>query len=81
MSEFIKIGRGCRQGDPISLDLFIMAAAALNILITYNDKVTGITMNGFEFKLSQFDDDTSLILDGSRQSIESVLNILKLFGL
>ena len=80
MSEFIKIGRGCRQGDPISWYLFIMAAEVLNILITYNDKVTGITVNGFEFKLSQFADDTTLILDGSCQSIESALNILEIFG-
>ena len=34
MLEFIKIGRGCREVDPISSYLFIMAAGVFNILIT-----------------------------------------------
>ena len=57
-----------------------MAAEVLNILITYNDKVTGITVNGFEFKLYQIADDTTSILDRSSQSIESALDILEIFG-
>ena len=80
MSEFIKIGRGCRQGDPISAYLFIMAAEVLNMLITYNDKIVGIKFNNTEFKLSQYADDTTLILDGSQQSLQNALNILEIFG-
>ena len=40
MSEFIKIDCGCRQGNPISSYLFIMAAEVLNMLIT-NEKDSG----------------------------------------
>ena len=80
MSEFIKIGRGCRQGDLISAYLFIMAAEVLNMLITYNDKIVGIKFNNTEFKLSQYADDTTLILDGSQQSLQNALNILEIFG-
>ena len=71
------IGRGCKQGDPISAYLFIMAAEVLNILITYNDKIVGIKLNNTEFKLSQYADDTTLILDGSQQSLQNALNIWK----
>ena len=80
MSEFIKIGHGCRQGDPISAYLFIMAVEVLNILITYNDRIVGIKYNNTEFKLSQYADDTTLILDGSQQSLQNALNILEIFG-
>ena len=41
MSEFISIGRGCRQGDPISPYLFIIAAQILNLLILKNAEIKG----------------------------------------
>ena len=80
MSEFISIGRGCRQGDPISPFLFIIAALILNLLIIKNAEIKGITIKDCEFKISQFADDTTLILDGSRESMVAALNTLELFG-
>ena len=44
MSEFIGIGHGCRQGDPISPYLFIIAAQILNLLIIKNAEIKGITI-------------------------------------
>ena len=80
MSEFISIGRGCRQGDPISPYLFIIAAQILNLLIIKNVEIKGITIKDCEFKISQFADDTTLILNGSRESMVAALNTLELFG-
>ena len=80
LSEFIPIERGCRQGDPISAYLFIMVAEILTLLIMGNDKICGIQIKGFEFKCTQFADDTTLILDGTQQSLESALNTLEIFG-
>ena len=80
MSEFISIGRGCRQGDPISPYLFIIAAQILNLFIIKNAEIKGITIKDCEFKISQFADDTTLILDGSRESMVAALNTLELFG-
>ena len=80
MSKFIKIGHGCRKGDPIPAYLFIMAAEELNILITYNDNIVGIKINNTEFILSQYADDTTLIVYGSQQSLQNTLKILEIFG-
>jgi hypothetical protein len=78
LSNFVKISRGCRQGDPLSSYIFILCAEILSLKIKENKKkkIKGITINGFEFKISQFADDTTLILDGSKQSLDETLYIL-----
>ena len=40
----------------------------------------GIYVNGIEHKITQFADDTTLILDGSKDSLIAVLNVLEIFG-
>ena len=80
MSEFISIGRGCQQGDPISPYLFIIAAQILNLLIIKNAEIKGITIKDCELKISQFADDTTLILNGSCESMIAALNTLKFCG-
>ena len=78
--KFINIEHGCRQGDPISPYLFIIAAQVLTILILNNKKIKGIFCGSTEIKLSQFADDTTLILDGTYQSLQAALNVLEVFG-
>ena len=80
LAEFIPIERGCRQGDPISAYLFIMVAEILSLLIICNDKIHGIQIKGLEFKCTQYADDTTLIIDGTQQSLESAINTLEIFG-
>ena len=80
LSDFIQIGRGCRQGDPISAYLFIMAAEVLTLLFLNNDRIRGIRIKNLEFKCTQFADDTTLILDGTSDSLESAFNTLEIFG-
>ena len=52
LSKFIDIERGCRQGDPISSYLFILAAQILTILFLNNPNVKGISCGSAEIKLS-----------------------------
>ena len=80
LSSFFKLGRGCRQGDPISPYLFILCAEILAARIRNNKKIKGIKIDNVEFKLSQYADDTSAFLDGSKTSLEETLTELELFA-
>ena len=79
-SQPFSINRGCRQGDLISSYLFILGAQILQILISENQTINGIKINEKEIKLSQFADDTTLILDGTTSSLQATLNTLEIFG-
>ena len=76
MSNFINIEKGCRQGDPIALYLFIICAQILNLMLKYNQSVRGIKVGNTEFRLTQFADDTTIILDGTGSSLVAALNML-----
>ena len=80
LSDPIHIGRGCRQGDPISPYLFLLVAEILNIMIVNNISIKGICVGTQALKMTQFADDTTLLLDGSQSSLQTALNIMELFG-
>ena len=80
MSEWFTIQRGCRQGDPISSYIFILCAEILAILIRNNPNIKGVKIDHLEYKLSQFADDTTLVLDGSSNSLEGAINVLKFYA-
>ena len=80
LSKPIKIGRGCRQGDPISPYLFLIRAEIMTILILNDPNIKGIRIEEPELKLTQFADDTTLMLDGTQHSLQSVLNTLEIYG-
>ena len=74
------IKRGCRQGDPIASYIFILCIEYLAIRLRENNNIKGININNTEYKLSQFADDTTLILDGSEYSLNEALAELSFFG-
>ena len=79
-SEFFEIGRGCRQGDPISPYLFLLCVEILGNKIREDGDITGIKLGDCEFKLIQYADDTCLILDGSELSLRSSINLIDQFA-
>ena len=80
-SEFFELKRGCRQGDPLSPYLFILAIEPLAIEIKENKVIKGITINDVTYKIGQYADDTFLLLDGSVESLEQSMTIFKEFYL
>ena len=79
ISKEFRIGCGCCQGDPLSPYLFVLCAEILAIMIRNNKNIRGITVDEVEFKLTQYSYDTTLILDGSSESLNEVMKTLKIF--
>jgi hypothetical protein len=81
LSQYFQVKRGCRQGDPISSYIFILCAEILALKIKNSKNIKGITIKENEYIISQFADDTSLLLDGSEKSLHNVLDVLNYFSL
>ena len=81
LSEKINLGRGCRQGDPISPYLFVLAAEFLAEAVRSNKNITGITIYEQEHKVSQYADDTSLLLNDNEENLRECMAILSEFEL
>ena len=78
-SNFFSVHRGVRQGCPLSPYLFILSAEILAKAIRKNADIKGLLVKDTEIKLSQYADDTTLILDGSEKSLSEALRILESF--
>ena len=51
-----------------------------NCLIHSNSNIKGVKVGSKEYKITQFADDTTIILDGSERSLLSALNTIEIFG-
>ena len=49
-------------------------------MILQNGEIKGLIISNHEIKLFQFADDTTLILDGSTNSLQAALNTIEVFG-
>ena len=67
-SDFFNLSRGVRQGCPLSPYLFILSAEILGNTVRKDNEIHGIKILDTECKLSQYADDTTMILDGSKSS-------------
>ena len=73
------MGRGVRQRDPLSPYLLILALELLSAAIRNDPEITGVKINDSEFLLSQYADDSSLILDDNPKSLDQWLFMLNKF--
>ena len=56
--------------------IFHLSVEVLAKAIRENKIIKGIFVNGREIKLSQYADDTTLILNGTKESLKASLNTL-----
>ena len=80
ISEWFTISRGCRQGDPVSPYLFIICAEIMAIMIRENKDIKGISINDIETKLTQYADDSEVLLEGDRKSFEETIQTVNRFS-
>ena len=80
ISDWFNIGRGCRQGDPLSPYIFILCAEILALLIRKNNDIRGVMVGGKEHLISQYADDTSLTLEPTTVSLKNTLKTLKFYA-
>ena len=79
ISTFFHPTRGIRQGCPISANIFVIIVEILAHAIRTHPRINGITINGSEFKISQYADDTCLFLS-NEASLHTALHIFELFS-
>ena len=79
MSKFFLLKRGCRQGDPLSPYIFLLFAEVLGQMLRKNINIKGIAINNKEMKISQYADDTQILLDGTERSLRESLQVLSKF--
>ena len=80
-SDFFSLSRGVRQGCPLSPYLFILCAEVLANAVRKDENIRGINIANVECKLSQYADDTTMILDGSELSLSRTLLLLDNFAI
>ena len=79
MSKFFLLKRGCRKGDPLSPYIFLLCAEVLGQMLRKNINIKGIAINNKEMKISQYADDTQILLDGTERSLRESLQVLSKF--
>ena len=71
-TNWFKLGRGVRQGCPLSCILFILCVEIMGNRIRKNVNIKGLKIGEFEHKLKQFADDCSCFL----RNIESIYTLI-----
>lgn len=79
LSRSFKVGRGVRQGDPLSPTLFVLCMECLASALRIED-FEGIKLKGNEYKVSLFADDTLVFLRGDQDDFDKVFTVVKDFG-
>ena len=79
-TNYFKVSKGVRQGCPLSPLLFVLAVELLGLKIRQDQLCRGIKLpDGQEAKISQFADDTTLIVEDTAP-LKAAMNAINSFG-
>ena len=76
-TDYFKLERGTRQGDPLSAYLFILVFEVLLIQVREDIDIKGFTVNDVELKLSCYADDGYFMV----KTVDSIIKILRYFDI
>jgi exonuclease III len=79
-SRFIQLGRGMRQGCPLSPTLFVICIEMMSIYIHNCQDIQGLNLYNEEHLISQFADDTSFFINQRVMNLEALFDKLRIFG-
>ncbi|KAJ8289842.1 hypothetical protein GJAV_G00005950 [Gymnothorax javanicus] len=79
-SDRIPLFRGLKQGCPLSPYLFIIAIEMLGIKVRANDSIKGLEINGVEFKVSMYADDTNFPINPQLSTLQNLVEDLNTFS-
>jgi len=72
---------GVRHSCPLLPYLYILSVDILGKAIRACDSIKAISVNSTEIKISQYTDDTTLILNGTPESLSAALDTIDNFGI
>lgn len=75
LSKDFQIGRGLRQGCPLSCYIFLICFEPLLERIRQHEAIKGVEINGTEIKISSYADDVTVIMDGHQESFSKCLDV------
>ena len=78
-SSVFRPTRGIRQGCTISANIFIIIVEILAHAIRSNNRIQGIVIDGIEFKISQYADDTCLFI-ADEASLKTAITVFQIFA-
>ena len=79
ISRQFSVQRGCRQGDPISSFLFIIAVEILALKLRNDANVKGFKVENIEHILELYADDLSIFLEPEEENLRYVMNTISQF--
>ena len=78
-SQYFRLGRGARQGDPISAYLFVLCLEILFIMIKKEKNIRGLNIFDHLFLYTAYADDTTFFLK-DKDSINHLSDIFNIFS-
>uniref|UniRef100_A0A803T1S1 Reverse transcriptase domain-containing protein n=1 Tax=Anolis carolinensis TaxID=28377 RepID=A0A803T1S1_ANOCA len=80
VTEELEIGKGTRQGCPLSPLIFIMTLETLLINIRSNEELQGTTIQGVQYKIQAYADDIICFIGDPAKKGEKWISIIKEYG-